>query len=195
MSTSIDNVNLAIRNLVRFVMNMPDGSVRPSDQLAPAGAQTREFATVKIISVHDVGRSEAYEPIPDVTEAVTYDLETGSEIVASINFYRSPAKNPVGIATYSNSAFDRAQRLGRLLWAEPNVVLQDQMGIGILSSTPARNLTGVVDATWESRGQIDVTFGIVNQELFQVATIASVELAVTAQTSSGSEQFTIEVST
>jgi hypothetical protein len=193
VSASIDDVNLAVRNLVRFVLGMPDGSVRPADQIGPAGSQAEERATVKIISMDDLGVNETYDAIPNVTTAVNYDLQAPSVFVASINFYRGSTKDGGGIATYTNAAFDRASRLGRLLWATPNSEVMQTMGLGLLNVGVARNLTGVADATQENRGQVDVTFAIVNQELFQVATIASAEINVTAQMANGPEQLTIEV--
>lgn len=195
MSASIDEINLAVRGLIRTVMGMPANSVRPAEQSAPAGGQTAEIATVKIITSDDLGwPNDSLANSTDPT-MVTASSEFLTEVVASINFYRSPSKNPAGIATYSNEAFTRATVLARRLQLPGALDAMLAMGIGLIDVGKPRNLAAIADATWESRGQVDVTFAIVNQESVELAAIASTEIDVTAQVASGSQQLTIEVTT
>lgn len=174
----IDTMNLAVRLLVRNVLGMPLKSVRPADQIAPTGGQTEPFATVKIISCDGIGSSD-YTYEDDGAGGTNEVLQLPQRFVASVNFYGSTAKDPVGIAKYSNEAFDRAARLVQLLEKTSSVILMQQMGLGFLSASPARNLSGLADATWQSRGQIDLTFNVINREMESIGLIESVEIDIT----------------
>lgn len=88
----IDDINQAIRRLVRSVMAMPENSVRPAKQHAPAGGQTDEIATVDIVSDEPIGT-----PAISLDTVGTYPSDVTTErvdqvhrFVASVNFYRRP---------------------------------------------------------------------------------------------------------
>lgn len=89
-----------------------------------------------------------------------------------------PSDNSAGIAKYSNEAFDRARRLPLLLELSQNELLMQQMGLSCEDSSQARNLAGVADATWESRGSVDLTFVIISREAVAVAATSSVALGL-----------------
>jgi len=187
----IDDLNRLVRQLVRTVMGMPANSVRPSDQLAPAGGQVDEIASVKIIDCQDSGWSvPAYEADEDDSDVVNEILDTPKVFTASVQFFRRPATNAdassgktaVGAAKYSNAAFDRAARLGVLLQRSASTVVMQSIGLCLLTVGQARNLTAIADATWESRGQIDLTFNVVDRISAPVDTVATIPIGVTIQT-------------
>jgi hypothetical protein len=183
----IDTLNLVVRQLVRAVLGMPPASVRPADQIAPAGGQTAEYATVKIISCEGMGWPGVTLE-PDGHGDFTESLELPERFVASINFYGSSTKDAGGIARYSNEAFDRARRLPHVLLLSTSVGIMQQVGIGFLKASAARNLAGLADATWQGRGQVDLTFDVIARELAPIGTIDTVPLSLTAIGSDGVPQ-------
>jgi hypothetical protein len=94
-----------------------------------------------------------------------------------------PVNNRAGIARYSNAAFDRASRLPQRLWL--NAALLTSLGLKFQGASPVRNLTALVDGTWESRGQVDLTFAVVNRETAVIQTILSVPLTLKSQAAGG----------
>jgi hypothetical protein len=193
-----DDLNLAVRNLVRFVMGMPDGSVRPANQVAPSGAQTQEIATVLIVDIDDEGWAASTTEIDENDPSQRNEaLEVPQVFTASIQFFRAPDADAVGVAKQSTAAFDRARRLPVLLQSQVNTRAMAEMGLGFESATPARNLTAVSNGTWESRGSVDVRFTVIDQELFPIQTITTVPLTTEMQDPGGTittTNTTVEVS-
>jgi hypothetical protein len=192
-----DDLNLAVRNLVRFVLGMPDGSVRPANQTAPAGGQTKEIATVLIMDVEDVGWAASTTEIDENDPTLRNEaLEVPQVFTASIQFFRSPNADAAGIAKQSTAAFDRARRLPMLLESQKNTVVMATMGLGFESASTPRDLTKLADAIWESRGSVDIRFTVIDREIFRINTMTSVPLTTELQGPGGTVQTTtIEVST
>lgn len=177
---NVDAINRAVRDLVRTVMGMPDGSVRPADQMAPAGGQTTEIATVNIISTSEIGwAAQGQVDAEDGTSVASVDQL--DEVVASVQFFRSPTKDAAGKATYSNAAFDRAKRLGARLQLPTSVAAMSDAGLGLLRVGHARNLAALADSIWESRGQIDLVFNVSTIETEAVTTVTDVPVGIVFQ--------------
>lgn len=190
----IDDLNRDVRRLVRVVMGMPENSVRPADQIIPAGSQVAEFATVKVLAVPDAGwGSVSLETDGGVT---TENVDVLKRATVSVQFFRGPAKDRAGLAKYTNAALDRATRLVQRLQLSSSVDLMNELGLGFLSASAPRNLTAVVDANYESRAQVDIVFDFANRESATVPTILSVPVSISVQDPDGTEQTrTFEVTT
>ena len=93
--------------------------------------------------------------------------------------------NAAGIARYSNAAVDRAARLPQRLWSSSAVALMNQLGLAFQGASQVRNLTALEGGTWESRGQVDLTFAVVNREASTIETILSVPLTTKSQSPGG----------
>jgi hypothetical protein len=104
--------------------------------------------------------------------------------------------NRAGIARYSNAAVDRAARLPQRLRMSSAITLMQQLGLAFVSASSPRNLTAIIDGdTWESRGQVDLTFAAVNRESEAVETILTVPLTTKSQAPGGAvTTHSIEVS-
>lgn len=176
----IEDVTRIVCGLVRVVMGMPANAVRPADQIMPSGGQVAQFATVKIISISDSGRasSSLVATSPTVTTEVTDAVKI---VVASVQFFRSAAADAAGIARYSRAAFDRAARLRQRLQMSAYVALMRALGLGLLQVGAARDLTALADDTYESRGQIDLTFSFVNRESAVIQTILTAPVTLSLQ--------------
>jgi len=94
--------------------------------------------------------------------------------------------NRAGIARYSNAAFDRAARLVQRLRLSQYVATMNAMGLAFVSASKPRNLTALVDGdTWESRGQVDLTFTVIARETATVQTVLTVPLTTHSQAPGG----------
>jgi hypothetical protein len=190
----IDDLNKVVRGLVRIVMSMPANSVRPADQIIPAGGQGIEIATVKVISCVDVG-TPSEDNVDNLDNTSTERVTGPKRAVVSIQFFRGPSQDDAGIAKYGNAAVDRATRLVQRLHLTKGQELMAGAGLGLLDASPVRNLAAVQDATWESRAQVDLTFDWIARETDTVETIESVPITLSLQGSHGEQTTTFEVTT
>lgn len=173
-----DALNTALRNLIKTVMGMPDGSVRPANQDAPAGAQTSEIATVLIMTSADIGMAVQGQT-DNLDGSSTASVDQLESVVVSVQFFRSPTKDQTGAAKYATSAVERARSLGRRMQLPSTTAALQALNIGLLDVGTARDLAAVKDSTWESRGQIDLTFDVSSIELEPVITILSAPVDLT----------------
>lgn len=178
-----DELGAAIRSLVRVVMDLPENTVRPANQLAPTGDQVTEFATVNVIMTDPIGQpSRAVDQTdPDDELSTVEAIEVPIKVVASVNFYRSPIADPTGAARHSSAAFDRAVQFGQRLHLSSSIETMARMGLCLTDVSGARNIPAVVDANWESRGQLDVTFQVIARTTAPIRTITTVPLTTQAQ--------------
>lgn len=191
----IDEVNKAIRTVIRTAMGMAANTVRPADQDGPTGPADAQFATVKIISCRDAGQpSVSHATIVADDDDVSQTTEVTKIVVASVNFYKAPPKDSTGQPRYSNAAFDKAATLVQRLNRQTAILAMQQAGLGLISASEPRNLTQAVDSVHESRGQIDLTFSFVHAETETVPAITTAELGLQVEWSPDRiEQRTLEV--
>lgn len=187
----IDDLNRNIRELVRTVMGMPANSVRPANQIMPTGAQNDRRATVQIIDDRQVGvsRRETAAPDPNLTESI----DSVQVFTASIQFFGGTKHDAAGIAKSQNWGLEMATRLGPRLRLASSIELMTKLGVLLLAEGTPRNLSGVVDATYESRGQVDLTFTAANREQADVPTLVSAAVELKVQESTGVQTQTVEV--
>jgi len=190
-----DVLNRNVRFLVQTVLGMPDNSVSPANQKRPRGAQSAERATVFIPEISDRGWAAPVRVSTSSDGAsITEGVDALKEFTASVNFYGQPAADPAGLATFSTAALARAARLNQVLQLEASAELMEQLGLGYMGASKARDLTAVVDANYESRGQVDLYFCIVNRETAVVPTIAIANITFNFQAPGGAiKTTTLEV--
>lgn len=187
-----DELGDGIRGLVARVMGMQSQDVRPADQRAPAGGQTKDFATVKIITMDSVGTPGiSEENIDGDDDNLTTNVDQTLQFVASVQFFRGRTsagagnKDAAGLATFTTAAVDRARRLGQRLWLPSSVALMQQMRVGLISVGDARNLAAVSDANYESRGGVDITFNVISRESEVTPAIRHVPISIAMQAPDG----------
>jgi hypothetical protein len=191
-----DAVGYLVRSLVRQAMGMDVGSVRAANQAAPTGTQTDEFATVLIHTAQPVGWPDPVlaNAEPGDPGDVSYADDQLMDFSASVQFFRTAAGDGAGIAASDMSAFDKAARLSRRLLLPPYLQLAQTYGLGFAGASAATNVAAVVDSTYESRGQVDIDFYVVDREQIFLAAydVARIELMV-AQASGHTDTRTLEV--
>jgi hypothetical protein len=197
-----DACSYLVRKLVGTAYSMATNSVRPAGQAYPTGDEMSEFATVKIMAgpSSDFGAWSTTwfnDPTTNSTKVVE-NVESVYRFTASIQFFRhaAPAKDAAGRSKFGMSAVDRAARLDVILSSETMMQLQERMGLGIEDVSEPRDISALVDgATWEDRGNVDVTFVIVNREQFLLESFGSLtaEIRVASPGQTEPDTFPIEV--
>ncbi len=189
----IADVAQIIRQVIRAALAMPANSVVPEDQLGGAGTEVQHMATVKIVEAPNIGWPSFEYANTDgtPTSTVTEDVDQLKKVMASVNFYRGGAADSAGLAQWTLRAVDDAARIGQLLRLFSNSSLLLGLGLTFVNSSQERDLTRLVGSRWKSRGQVDLTFYVVNRESDQINSIGSgtVNVKVDGQSK------TIEVST
>lgn len=123
------------------------------------------------------GQVSAIAPAGVTTAATLLGLTAAAGAVGS--------DNKSGIAKPSLEAFERARRLPRLLGLSANIELMQTLGLGFESASPARDLSAIADAAWESRGSVDLTFTVISREAVAVAAVEIVPAGLLVQTPDG----------
>jgi len=169
-------VNRSLRGIIRTLLGMPANSVRPANQNAPTGTMDEQFATVLVTSVGAEGwddsrhQNEA-QPSTNVAESVTGQRR----LAASVQFFRG-------------DAYTQACRLRTLLGTSQAIASLQAAGLGFVSASPARNLTGVIDTYWEERAQIDIELYLIDHEVISTPTYGRFPISVTTPASTVSHE-------
>ena len=187
----IADIAQSIRELVRASLGMPANSVKPENQLSGDGTQVQQIATVKIIRTTDLGWPAITTENVDGTGAspVNENVDQLKQIVASVNFYRGGNADAAGIAAWTLRAVDDAARIGQRLRMDASMTLAQSLGLVFIGAGEARDLTMLENRLWKSRGQVDLTFNVVNRESSQIPSVGSGSVGLTVD----SKTITIEV--
>ena len=180
-------MGVAIRALIQAAMGMPDKSVRPWGQSAPAGRTSDEFATVNVRETDDAAKAE-YQIVTQDDGSTVEAIAIPQYITASVNFYRgpSPQTDASGMPIYTSGAYDRASRLPKRLQLTQFTEMMRSMGLGYIDSSKPRNLAGLADGHWESRGQVDIYFSAIAVELAPIGTFAQIgDVGIKVETPDG----------
>lgn len=143
---SLVQFNDSLRSLIKQVLQMPDGSVRPANLNAPVGDQQEPFATVLITSL--------------VCESHANHKLASSDGVNVEEALWTPMRASVSIQFFRAGAMDNAQQLAMALQSAAAIKLLHTMNVGVGRISPINNLTAVVDTFFEERSQVDVDFNL-----------------------------------
>lgn len=175
---TVDDINKLIRKFIRETLSLPENSVRKANQTAPTGKQSEPFATVLITLIDATGEDDRRldnEAAPSLNVAET--IIGQRRLVASIQFFR-------------DDAYTKACRLNALLSMSSSVDKLQAIGLGLVRTSPARNLTAVIDSAWEERAQIDLEFHLVAKEVQSIPTYGTFPISVTTESSTTSSEVT-----
>lgn len=169
---NLDTIGTNIRTLVRELLGMAANTVRPADQNAPTGNTTQQFATVKITMIQPTGQDDVvFANVPN-SNNVTETIDGQRLVMASVNFYRG-------------DAFTKVSRLPGLLSTSAATARMRVLGLGLVGTSQARNLTAIQDTLSEERGQIDLTFHVAESEVVTIATYGTFEVDVSTADANG----------
>ena len=162
---------MALRDLVRRHLTLPDGAVRLADEAAPVGEDA--FVTLREIGIggHQQGTRQ-------------FDAVAGVETV------RCQSRITISIQAFGNNAVALLQKL-RLLF-QSTAVMSDlrQMKAVTASLGGVRNLTGILGGGIEERASLDVEFAYTYTLTVAQEAIAEASAQIES-TSGGSRDITI----
>lgn len=159
----------ALRNLIRALLSLPDGAVRPADQAAPTGVQP--FLTVRELTSVEVA-------------AARRDFDAGHERET----IRQSMETLVSVNAYGTAAGALMRKLRAMLRSTEGITGMKAMGGALLRVSPARNLSAAVGAGQEERAQMDLT--ISHTHLVSVEQRRIESATVRAETGAGLQQAT-----
>lgn len=122
-----------LRNLIQKVLTLPDGTVRGSGEQEN---NLSSFITADILLSKEVGQSRC--EFTGYSEVITTTLLT-----------------TVSISCYGNNAYRMAAKLRTVLQSSSATSAFKVMSAGIVRMSDVRNLTAIVGADYEERGQFD----------------------------------------
>jgi hypothetical protein len=203
--TFTDLLATALRDVVQTALGFADNTVQPANQQVPVGTMGEPRTIVHINSggakgSPDLGR----RALGDEATEVEYQVNQYREFTAQIQVFRAkPAAlttddavriDAAGIPEQSQWAFDQVTRLPDLLWLPAPRALLQKYGIAYLRLRgPARDIAEVDDSIWESRGVVELDFGIVNQEVARVVFLASARAQLRVAEGAALQTIDIEV--
>ena len=170
-----DRMGDAIASLIALACDMDTSKVRPENQNGPTGNVGESFATYRIIATDEEAVRESSIEIQD--DGTELEVITQHQVVTvSFNFYRgkNPKTDGAGLPAFTTSGFDMAKRLPLRMQLNGVVEARRDLGIGYRGAGRPRDLTSIVDAHWESRGQVDLYFTVVAQENGPISTFQAV---------------------
>ncbi|OAQ22231.1 hypothetical protein K457DRAFT_131417 [Linnemannia elongata AG-77] len=129
-----------LRSLLREVLSLPSGAVRPSYQAGPAG--TEPCVIVSVLTSVEIGTTrQEFDGAREMERLSTARLTT------------------VSIEAYGNNAYALMQTLMTLLQASSTqTMMRNRLNAGLVTLSPLRDLTTIVGAGPEERAQFDATF-------------------------------------
>ncbi|BBE09608.1 Uncharacterized protein MCB1EB_1447 [Mycoavidus cysteinexigens] len=130
----------ALRSLLREVLSLPSGAVRPSYQAGPTGAEP--CVIVSVLTSVEIGTTrQAFDGAREIERLSTARLTT------------------VSIEAFGENAYALMQTLTTLLQASSTQsMLRTRLNAGLVTLSPLRELTTIVGAGSEERAQFDATF-------------------------------------
>lgn len=126
-----------LRNLVRRLLSLPDGSVRPANQAAPTGGDP--FVSVFRSRTDPVG-----------AETLSFDGEHETETI------RSSYLSTVSINAYGTNAYDLLLKLRSVLASSAGLAGMKAIGGGIVTMGQVADLSAIVGAGYEERARIEL---------------------------------------
>lgn len=179
----VNALNDSLRGLFRTLLGWPQHSIRPANQLAPTGLPADVFATVLIASMVPtvdpvLGATAEWKDVAPPSTDVEESVFVHYKVMASVNFYRG-------------DALMNASRLSARLQSTGAVEAMHNMDLGLISCSSVRNLTGVDEAIWESRAQLDVTFAVLANEVLTVATYNQFRFEIATEEATSIKEITI----
>lgn len=169
----LTTLNRKIRELIRLTLGMPDDSVRPANQHAPADG-TEQFATVQLTMFTPTGWDDVKfkNTALTLTEPFMPVLETihgQRSVTASVQFFRG-------------NAYEQALRLSTLMQSTAAQERMSIIGIGLVRMTDAKDLTALNNTRYEPRGQIDLMLHTITSESAQTPTFGTFTIQAETQT-------------
>lgn len=169
---TVDDINKLIRTFIRETLAMPANSVRPANKTAPTGKQTEQFATVLVTLIEDTGHDDR-KTANDAALALTV-----TETIIGMR------KLSVSVQFFRGDALTKASKLKSRMTLSSSIDKLKAINLGFVRASQPRNLSALVDAAWEERGQIDLEFYLIATETETLNTFGTFPISINTASSS-----------
>lgn len=170
-------INKSFRQVVRALLNLPVGSVRPAND--NSGVGTAPFATVLVMSCESIGQDSRTLSDSGVAGQLTETIEGQRHVIVDLQFFRDNANS-------------NASRMKGLLQTSTGRSLMKQNGLGLIRCSSATDLTQVINTLDEARAHVQVEFYALSSESSTVSTFASVAIEVQTETQSSNSEVQLD---
>lgn len=161
-------LNRIIRRVVEHCTGMAQGTVRPANKKMPAAGES--FATVLILNIGGGDTSHTYaDLLGDEQQRVEETQDSHRRITASVQIFRKEAN------LLANKLHDRLTLTSALQ-------LMRSLGLGLISCTDVKDMSGVVNENWEERAAVDIDFYVVSTEKEALLTFGTFPITVSTGT-------------
>jgi len=154
----------ALRNLLRRLLSLPDGSVRPADKPAPTG--DAPFLSVKLVSSPALG-----------AERRDFDGEKEQETITSSYLSK------ISVNAFGTNAYDLMLKARSVLASSAGISGFRAMGAGLVSVSDVLDLSAIVGAGYEARARIELQVSHIHRVVTDLKRFDSVH--IDAYTSAG----------
>lgn len=158
---STETINKAIRDIISSIIGGGFTVIKAKQPNAPR--PPGPYADVDMISTIGIGWEQREFENNELDEDMMEHLEGMAEMGMSINFYR-------------DSAEDNARKFRVALIRESTQEALAANGIGIVRRSDVREISKLLDATWEERAQMDLFINIIDTDADLVRSILTVDI-------------------
>lgn len=155
MSSTLADVNKAWRAFIRTNLQMPADSVKPANHVGRTSPQSQPFATLLLSDISPTGKDDC------LSLAIQGSADFLSEVIIGQRLIRA------SVQFFGDAAVTQCHRLSTFLGSERAAGQLRQMGFGLVNRSAVRDLSATVDATWENRASLDVTFHAIASMTFE----------------------------
>ncbi|UIX80317.1 phage neck terminator protein [Xylella fastidiosa] len=150
-----------LRNLLRMLLALPEGSVRPADQAAPCGAAP--FVTVKCVSSTPLG-------------AARVDTDGAQQVITCTYLHQ------ISVNAYGGDAYAQLLQARAFLSCEAGMAGLRALRAGLVSVTAAQDLSAIVGAGYEARARIELQITHHHRVVTTLAAVDSADIHIHTRT-------------
>lgn len=165
---SLDAVNTAVRTILRTILGLTEGTIRPANQNAPTGETL--WGTVLVSPLGGNGW--------DVRAYADDETEGSTDVIESISGQRNFTAS---VQFYKTGANATASRIEAVIQSSSALTLMSQLGVYFVKVGGVRNLSQVVNTLWEDRAQLDIECCCSVLETSELSSITSAPLTLDIQ--------------
>ncbi|WP_425613179.1 phage neck terminator protein [Xylella fastidiosa] len=150
-----------LRNLLRLLLSLPEGAVRPADQPAPTGSAP--FVIVKRLDASPLGAT-----------CVAFDGRQQSITCAYLH--------RISVTAYGSRAYEQLLQARALLCSDVGMAGLRALRAGLVSVTAVQDLSAIVGAGYEARARIELQITHHHRVVTTLAAVDSADIHIHTRT-------------
>lgn len=174
-----ETVNKLVRDIVNTILATADFSIAAKqDAPRPSGS----YADVDFLTDTGIGWEYKKQENNIGDDNVTETIQGARVVSLSIGFYR-------------DDAMDNARKVRTAFMRQSILDMLRAANMGLVNRTEVRDLSEVLESSWEQRAQFDLTLSAVGTDIDMITSILHVSISGEFQTSGKSIPISAEVNT